>query len=56
VLGVARRLPDLRYPKTDWAQADVSSSELQPLFRGADVVVHLASEMCRREVARPAIV
>lgn len=42
VLGVARRLPDLRYPKTDWAQADVSSSELAPLFRGADVVIHLA--------------
>jgi UDP-glucose 4-epimerase len=42
VLGVARRLPVLRYPKTDWAQADVSSSELAPLFRGADVVIHLA--------------
>src|SRR5918999_5131824 len=42
VLGVARRLPDLRYPKTDWAQANVSSSELVPLLRGADVVIHLA--------------
>jgi UDP-glucose 4-epimerase len=42
VLGVARRLPDLRYAKTDWAQADVSSSDLAPLFRGADVVIHLA--------------
>jgi UDP-glucose 4-epimerase len=42
VLGVARRLPGLRYPKTEWAQADVSSSELGPMFRGADVVIHLA--------------
>jgi UDP-glucose 4-epimerase len=42
VLGVARRLPGLRYPKTDWAHADVSSSDLAPLFRSADVVIHLA--------------
>jgi UDP-glucose 4-epimerase len=42
VLGVARRLPGTQYPKTEWAQADVSSSELAPLFRGADVVIHLA--------------
>jgi UDP-glucose 4-epimerase len=42
VLGIARRLPEARYPKADWAQADISSSELEPLFRGADVVVHLA--------------
>ena len=42
VLGVARRLPGLQYPKTDWVEADVSSSVLTPLFRGADVVIHLA--------------
>src|ERR671924_1466724 len=42
VLGIARRLPEVRYPKVDWAQADVSGSKLDPLFRGADVVVHLA--------------
>src|SRR5918996_819905 len=42
VLAVARRAPELDYPKTDWAQADISSAELVPLFRGADVVVHLA--------------
>jgi UDP-glucose 4-epimerase len=42
VLGVARRAPELEYPKTDWAEADISSSELVPLFRGADVVIHLA--------------
>jgi UDP-glucose 4-epimerase len=42
VLGVARRVPELEYPKTDWVRADISSSELAPLFRGADVVIHLA--------------
>jgi UDP-glucose 4-epimerase len=42
VLGLARRLPEAQFPKTDWASADVSSSELVPLFQGADVVIHLA--------------
>jgi UDP-glucose 4-epimerase len=42
VLGVARRLPRLRYAKTEWASADVSQDDLEPLFRGADCVVHLA--------------
>jgi UDP-glucose 4-epimerase len=42
ILGVARRLPRLDYPKTDWAQADISRDELVPVFSGADVVVHLA--------------
>src|SRR5918994_883809 len=42
LLGIARRLPEIQYPKTDWAEADISSSELVPLFRGADAVVHLA--------------
>jgi nucleoside-diphosphate-sugar epimerase len=42
VLGVARRLPQLSLPKVAWAAADVSSSNLVPLLRGADVVVHLA--------------
>ena len=42
ILGVARRLPELRWPKTEWAQADVSRDDLAPLFEGADVVVHLA--------------
>jgi UDP-glucose 4-epimerase len=42
VLGVARRRPVIEFPKTDWAQADIASDELVPLFRGADVVVHLA--------------
>jgi UDP-glucose 4-epimerase len=42
VLGLARRLPAAEYPKTEWAWADVESDELEPLFRGADAVVHLA--------------
>jgi nucleoside-diphosphate-sugar epimerase len=42
VLGVARRLPALEVPKTDWARADITADELVPLFRGADAVVHLA--------------
>ena len=42
VLGVARRLPELEFPKTEWAQADVAEDDLVPLFRGSDAVVHLA--------------
>jgi UDP-glucose 4-epimerase len=42
VLGIARRLPGSRYPKTEWAAADVSRTDLTGHFRGADVVVHLA--------------
>jgi UDP-glucose 4-epimerase len=42
ILGIARRLPELYEPKTEWAQADVSRDELTPLFRGADGVIDLA--------------
>lgn len=42
ILGVARRLPGWAPAKTEWASADVVTSDLAPLFRGADVVVHLA--------------
>jgi len=42
VLGVARRLPAATFPKTQWAAADISRSPLEPLFAGADVVIHLA--------------
>jgi UDP-glucose 4-epimerase len=42
VLGVARRRPQLDLPKVEWTQADVASSDLVALFRGADAVVHLA--------------
>src|SRR3954468_6744778 len=42
VLGVARRLPAMSFPKTDWAAADITREPLEPLFAGADAVVHLA--------------
>jgi nucleoside-diphosphate-sugar epimerase len=42
VLGLARRLPSLEVPKVEWRRADIVSSDLVPLFRGADAVVHLA--------------
>src|SRR3954452_12155539 len=42
VLGVARRVPELTVPKVEWARADVVTSNLVPLLRGADCVVHLA--------------
>lgn len=42
ILGLARRRPTLTLPKVEWAVADVSRSDLRPLFRGADAVVHLA--------------
>ena len=42
ILGLARRRPALAVPKVEWATADVSRSDLHPLFRGADAVVHLA--------------
>ncbi|MBA2429182.1 MAG: NAD-dependent epimerase/dehydratase family protein [Thermoleophilaceae bacterium] len=42
IIGLARRRPALEVPKVEWAVADVSRSDLRPLFRGADAVVHLA--------------
>jgi Nucleoside-diphosphate-sugar epimerases len=42
IIGVARRRPDWQPDKTEWATADVASSDLTELFQGADVVVHLA--------------
>lgn len=42
IVGVARRRPDWAPPKTQWRTADVADADLVPLFRGADVVIHLA--------------
>ncbi len=42
ILGVARRLPQWSAPRTEWAQADIERDDLVGLFRGADVVIHLA--------------
>jgi nucleoside-diphosphate-sugar epimerase len=42
ILGVQRRLPEMSFPKTEWALADIGKYDLVSLFRGADVVLHLA--------------
>ena len=42
VIGLARRLPDWRPPKTTWVGADLAHDDLVGHFTGADVVVHLA--------------
>jgi nucleoside-diphosphate-sugar epimerase len=42
IVGIARRRPQWQPPKTTWIEADVSRDELEPHFRGADAVVHLA--------------
>jgi UDP-glucose 4-epimerase len=42
ILGIARRLPQLRLPKVEWVSADIVEDDLAALFDGADAVVHLA--------------
>jgi UDP-glucose 4-epimerase len=42
IVGLARRLPRWRPPRTRWVQADVATSPLEPHFAGADAVIHLA--------------
>jgi nucleoside-diphosphate-sugar epimerase len=42
IVGVARRLPGWRPPRTTWVQADVARDDLVTHLRGADAVVHLA--------------
>src|ERR671910_51652 len=42
ILGIARRIPRVSFPKTEWRQADIAHTPLRPHFQGADVVVHLA--------------
>ena len=42
VVGLARRLPAAPDPRVEWHAVDVAEDDLRPLFRGADVVVHLA--------------
>lgn len=41
-VGLARRRPTWNPPKTTWIDADILSSDLVDIFRGADVVIHLA--------------
>jgi nucleoside-diphosphate-sugar epimerase len=46
VLGLARRIPDLALPRTEWATVDLghqeNAQELSQHFAGADAVIHLA--------------
>ncbi|RKS73516.1 nucleoside-diphosphate-sugar epimerase [Actinomadura pelletieri DSM 43383] len=46
ITGLARRRPDRRTAPggdaVEWVEADVTDSDLVPVMRGADVVVHLA--------------
>ena len=42
IVGIARRLPDHPMAKVTWHAADVALDRLEPLFDGADAVVHLA--------------
>lgn len=42
VLALARRRPAANPWEAEWVEANVVSSELEPLFAGADAVIHLA--------------
>jgi UDP-glucose 4-epimerase len=42
IVGIARRLPEVEMPKVEWVAADIVEDPLEPLFDGADAVVHLA--------------
>lgn len=42
LLCLARRTPKWDAPKAEWRAADVAETDLVPLFRAADVVIHLA--------------
>ena len=42
IVGLARRTPRWSAPRTRFMRADVVTSPLEPLFAGADAVIHLA--------------
>ena len=42
ITGICRRLPDAAFDKLEWARADITADALEPLFAGADAVIHLA--------------
>jgi|SRR5437588_1648343 len=42
IVAVARRAPGREFPRTTFVAADIASSELAPIVRGADAVVHLS--------------
>ena len=41
IVGIARRRPSLAPPKVSWVAADITKVDPEPLFAGADAVVHL---------------
>ena len=42
IVGIARRRPQLSYPRTRWVSADVARDDLAEAFAGVDAVIHLA--------------
>ena len=42
IVGISRRVPEVVMPKVEWVGADVVTGALEPIFDGADAVVHLA--------------
>jgi ferritin-like metal-binding protein YciE/nucleoside-diphosphate-sugar epimerase len=42
IVGIARRQPAWKPPKTSWVEADILSADLEQIFAGADAVIHLA--------------
>jgi UDP-glucose 4-epimerase len=42
IVGIARRVPSVTRPRTRWVRADVVTDSLEPIFDGADAVIHLA--------------
>jgi UDP-glucose 4-epimerase len=42
IVALARRAPASQFPRTTFVSADITRTDLVPLFRGADAVVHLA--------------
>jgi nucleoside-diphosphate-sugar epimerase len=42
IVGLARRRPEGATPKVAWYAVDVASDPLEPVVRGADVLIHLA--------------
>lgn len=45
IVGLARRTPKLRVPRTEFVSADIGHDPLEPIVRGADVVIHLAWQL-----------
>jgi nucleoside-diphosphate-sugar epimerase len=42
IVGLARRVPTLAVPRTSWVRADIVTDPLEPVFDGADAIIHLA--------------